>query len=112
MTAKATSCKDAIQSWEQKSGKKAAEEEVISLICQLPPISKMDNALNSLVKCTKLSLSTNAITNLTSLASLNSLRVLSLGRNNIKKIEKLDDIAGSLEELWISYNQIEKLDGK
>ena len=23
----------------------------------------------------------------------------------------LDDIAGTLEELWLSYNQIEKLDG-
>jgi Leucine-rich repeat (LRR) protein len=40
-----------------------------------------------------------------------SLRILSLGRNNIKKIEKLDDVSGSLEELWLSYNLIEKLDG-
>jgi Leucine-rich repeat (LRR) protein len=39
------------------------------------------------------------------------LRVLSLGRNNIKKLEKLEDVASSLEQLWISYNQISSLDG-
>ena len=27
------------------------------------------------------------------------------------KIEKLDDVAGTLEELWVSYNQISTLDG-
>lgn len=31
--------------------------------------------------------------------------------NNLNKIEKLEDIAGSLEELWVSYNQINSLDG-
>lgn len=32
-----------------------------------------------------------------------NLRILSLGRNNIKRLEKLDDIAGSLEEVltWL-----------
>lgn len=29
----------------------------------------------------------------------------------IKKIEKLDDLADSLQELWLSYNQISSLDG-
>lgn len=27
------------------------------------------------------------------------------------QIEKLDDVAGTLEELWVSYNQISTLDG-
>jgi hypothetical protein len=36
---------------------------------------------------------------------------LSLGRNNLRKIEKLEDLAGSLEQLWLSYNGVEKLDG-
>lgn len=27
------------------------------------------------------------------------------------QIEKLEDVAGTLEELWISYNQIATLDG-
>lgn len=39
------------------------------------------------------------------------LKILSLGRNVIKKIEKLEDVAGTLEELWVSYNQISSLDG-
>ena len=36
---------------------------------------------------------------------------MSLGRNNIKKIEGLDAVAETLEELWLSYNLIEKLNG-
>ncbi len=39
------------------------------------------------------------------------LRILSIGRNQIKKIEKLDDLAETLEELWLSYNHISSLDG-
>jgi dynein light chain 1, axonemal len=34
-----------------------------------------------------------------------------LGRNSIKKLEGLDQVAATLEELWLSYNQIEKLNG-
>jgi dynein light chain 1 len=45
------------------------------------------------------------------LAGMRKLRILSLGRNVIKKIEKLDDVADTLEELWLSYNQIVSLDG-
>ena len=39
------------------------------------------------------------------------LRILSMGRNQLKKIEKLDDVADTLGELWISYNAISTLDG-
>ena len=42
---------------------------------------------------------------------MKKLRILSLGRNQIKKIEKLDDISDTLEELWLSYNMISSLDG-
>merc|ERR1712028_317699 len=59
----------------------------------------------------QLSLSTNAIDRLIPLAGMKKLRILSLGRNQIKKIEKLDDLADTLEELWISYNLISSLDG-
>lgn len=45
------------------------------------------------------------------LTGMRRLRILSLGRNMIKKIEKLDDVADTLEELWLSYNQIVSLDG-
>lgn len=40
---------------------------------------------------------------------MENLRILSLGRNLIKKIENLDAVADTLEELWISYNQIASL---
>ncbi len=58
-----------------------------------------------------LALSTNMIDKIAPLPSLRKLKILSLGRNNIRKIEKLEDLAGSLEQLWLSYNQIDKLDG-
>eukprot|EP00976_Prorocentrum_cordatum_P064012 1177313-Prorocentrum_minimum.AAC.5 len=40
---------------------------------------------------------------------MDHLTILSLGRNLIKKIENLDGVADTLEELWISYNLIDKL---
>lgn len=51
------------------------------------------------------------IDRMVSLAGMSELRILSLGRNNIKKIEKLEDVAETLQQLWISYNQISSLDG-
>mmetsp|Transcript_13252 Transcript_13252/g.19965 ORF Transcript_13252/g.19965 Transcript_13252/m.19965 type:complete len:162 (-) Transcript_13252:172-657(-) len=59
----------------------------------------------------RLALSTNAIDRIIPLAGMSKLKILSLGRNQIKKIEKLDDVAETLEELWLSYNQINSLDG-
>ena len=46
-----------------------------------------------------------------SLNGMSKLRILSLGRNVIKRIEKLEDVGETLEELWISYNQISSLEG-
>ena len=41
-----------------------------------------------------------------------SLKILSLGRNVIKEFRNgLDPVAGTLEQLWISYNSIDKLTG-
>ena len=42
---------------------------------------------------------------------MDSLKILSLSRNLVKKIEKLEDVSRTLEELWLSYNQISSLDG-
>ena len=106
-----TSCKEAIKLWEAKTGQNAAEATEVKLICQLPPIDKLDDAVNQLEACQKLSLSTNAIERMIPLPKLKSLRILSLGRNNIKRIMALEDVGSTLEELWLSYNQIEKLDG-
>jgi dynein light chain 1 len=71
----------------------------------------LDNSLNTLKNCEHLSLSTNCIDRLIPLSGMKKLRILSLGRNQLKKIEKLDDVSDTLEELWLSYNQINSLDG-
>jgi dynein light chain 1, axonemal len=42
---------------------------------------------------------------------LENLEILSLSRNLIKRIMGLEEIGGTLKELWLSYNLIEKLDG-
>lgn len=107
----ATSCAQAIKQWESKHEKKAEEASEVKLCCQIPPIAKLDKSLTALKECEALSLSTNTIDRIISFAGMSKLRILSLGRNNIKKIEKLEDVASSLEELWISYNQISTLEG-
>ena len=59
-----------------------------------------------------LQLSTNNIDKIgVAFTGLKNLKILSLGRNVIKKIEKLDDLGDTLQELWISYNQISALEG-
>ena len=108
-----TTCAQAIKAWEVKNEGRSAEEATeISLCFQKPPIAKLDSkALGALKSCQKLSLSTNMIDRMVPLTGLADLRILSLGRNNLKKIEKLEDVAGTLQQLWISYNQISSLDG-
>lgn len=39
------------------------------------------------------------------------LKILSLARNSIKSLTGLEAVGDTLEELWISYNYIEKLKG-
>ncbi|NXF15847.1 DNAL1 protein, partial [Rhodinocichla rosea] len=96
---------------EEKSGQKASEAKEVKLYGQIPPVEKMDGALAALVNCEKLSLSTNCIDRIANLNNLKNLRILSLGRNNIKNLNGLEAVAETLEELWISYNLIEKLRG-
>mmetsp|Transcript_18300 Transcript_18300/g.25708 ORF Transcript_18300/g.25708 Transcript_18300/m.25708 type:complete len:197 (-) Transcript_18300:73-663(-) len=112
MSKEATTCKQAIENWKAKHNiEDAAAAEKVTLICQMPPIRKMDNKLNDLTACTHLGLSTNCIDRIQPLPGLKNLKILSLGRNVIRKFEKLDDVASTLEQLWVSYNQIDKLDG-
>jgi len=108
-----TTCAKAIVNWETANpGKNPAEAEEIKLLFQIPPIEKMDApVLNTLTKCKKLSLSSNSIDKMISLNMLRNLEILSLSRNIIKKISGLEDIGGTLRQLWLSYNLIEKLDG-
>merc|ERR1719359_1509056 len=71
----------------------------------------MDNSLNACAAAKKLSLSTNSIDKMISLPGLKSIEILSLGRNQIKKIAGLEEIGETLKQLWISYNSIATLDG-
>uniref|UniRef100_A0A336LY00 Dynein axonemal light chain 1 n=1 Tax=Culicoides sonorensis TaxID=179676 RepID=A0A336LY00_CULSO len=59
----------------------------------------------------KLSLSTNNIDKIAGISGMKNLKILALGRNNIKFLTGLDAVAETLEQLWISYNLIEKLNG-
>lgn len=43
--------------------------------------------------------------------TLKNLKILSLGRNLIKGFVGLEPLGDTLEELWISYNCIEKMKG-
>lgn len=107
-----TNCQKAIQLWSEKSeGANPEEAEVVKLLCLSPPIEKMDSSLNQLVNVRHLALSTNCIDKMISLPALKNLQILSLGRNMIKKIAGLEEIGGTLEQLWLSYNQISSLDG-
>ena len=38
------------------------------------------------------------------LPQLRNLEILSLARNQIKKISGLEEVGGTLKELWLSYN--------
>ncbi|KAM9787428.1 dynein axonemal light chain 1 isoform X2 [Syngnathus typhle] len=73
MVGKATTIKEALTKWEEKTGEKSSEATVVKLY--------------------------------------ENLKILSLGRNNIKAFTGLDAVGDTLEELWISYNLIEKMKG-
>jgi len=108
-----TSCKEAIKDCET-DGNVATEMEEIRLcpIANMKPlIVKMDNALSTLKKCKHLRMSSNAIGKIEGLAGCDALQILSLGRNAIKKIEGLNEVADTLEQVWISYNQIASFAG-
>lgn len=112
-----TSCRDAIKSFEASEVRnpdkcKAEEAKQVKLYFMIPPISKMDPAaLCTLKACEHLALSSNNIDKIGNLGGMESLRILSIGRNNIKKLENMDAIADKLEELWMSYNPCGGLGG-
>ena len=99
-----TTCKEAIKKWEQETGQKPEDATEVKLIALRPPIDRMDENLNQFEQCVRLSLSSNQIDRFIALPKLRNLKVLSLGRNNIKRIISLEEIGQTLEELWLSYN--------
>lgn len=109
--AKPSTIKDAIKRFEDKYKVNSTEAKEVCLQFQWLPIEKMDNSLGQLVRCEKLSLSTNMIEKVAGLGGLRNLKILSLGRNYIKAFSGLEPVGETLEELWISYNLIEKMKG-
>jgi len=89
--------------------------EKVSLAACCPPLDKLDPSLGQTVgpQCKHLSLSTNNIDRLTgaSLAGLDNLEILSVGRNCLKRLDGLEAVSNTLQELWVSYNALEKLAG-
>uniref|UniRef100_H0XIT0 Dynein axonemal light chain 1 n=1 Tax=Otolemur garnettii TaxID=30611 RepID=H0XIT0_OTOGA len=110
--AKATTIKEALARWEEKTGQKPSDAKEIKLYAQIPPIEKMDASLSMLANCEKLSLSTNCIEKIANLNGLiSNLRPHILNSNEIKNLNGVEAVGDTLEELWISYNFIEKLKG-
>jgi dynein light chain 1 len=113
-TASSMTLGGAVKQWTEANSDKKIENEVhIKFTCTTPPIDRIDNTVNLFTNCIKLSLSTNMIDKIPLLpgSCMPNLRVLSLGRNQIKKITGLEEVGATLKELWISYNQISTLDG-
>lgn len=108
---KGTTIKEALAKFAEKNECKAEESKEVKIFGQIPPIEKMDASLSTLTCCEKLSLSTNCIEKIANLNGLKNLKILSLGRNNIKSLTGLEAVGDTLQELWISYNLIEKLKG-
>merc|ERR1711939_956450 len=112
-----TSCRDAIKVFEgnmerNKKGEKADEAKYVKLYGMYPPITKIDAAaLSTLKACEQSALSSNNIDKIGNLAGMENLKILSLGRNLIKKLDNMDGLGNKLEQLWISYNSISSLGG-
>merc|ERR1711934_92192 len=112
-----TSCRDAIKAFESNAirnnnGLKAEECPHVKLYGMYPPITKIDPAaLSTLKACEQLALSSNNIDKIGNLAGMENLKILSLGRNLIKKLDNMDGLGNKLEQLWISYNSISSLGG-
>merc|ERR1712159_902624 len=114
---KMTSCRDAIKAFESNTERnekqeKADEAKYVKLYGMYPPISKIDPAaLSTLKACEQLGLSSNSIDKIGNLAGMENLKILSLGRNLIKKLDNMDGLGNKLEQLWMSYNALSSLAG-
>merc|ERR1712054_617459 len=112
-----TSCRDAIKAFEanterNKKGEKADEAKYVKLYGMYPPITKIDPAaLSTLKACEQLALSSNNIDKIGNLAGMENLKILSLARNLIKKLDNMDGLGNKLEQLWMSYNLLSSLSG-
>ncbi|CAF3847978.1 unnamed protein product [Rotaria sp. Silwood1] len=91
--------------------RKPEELKECYLYGRIPPIEKLDQSLSSLINCERLALSSNTIDRIGYMNNLRNLKILSLSRNNLKNLNGLEVLGETLEQLWISYNHIEKFKG-
>jgi len=112
-----TTCRDAIKFFQDsvernKGGEKADEAKYVRIYGMYPPITKIDPAaLSTLKACEQLGISSNNIDKIGNLAGMENLKILSIGRNLIKKLDNMDGLGNKLEQLWISYNLLSSLAG-
>lgn len=80
------------------------EAEEVSLQFMHPPIKVMSERLAQLANCKKLSVSTNNIEEIGFLPP--RVEILAIGRNMLKRLDKIDRAAATLQQLWMSYNNV------
>jgi dynein light chain 1 len=95
----------ALAEWTKAHPDQRLEEiEEISLQFQAPPIKTMTERLAQLANCKKLSISTNNIEEIGFLPP--RVEILAIGRNMLKRLDKVDRAAATLQQLWMSYNNV------
>jgi dynein light chain 1 len=95
----------ALAEWTKAHPDQRLEEvEEISLQFQAPPIKTMTERLAQLANCKKLSISTNNIEEIGFLPP--RVEILAIGRNMLKRLDKIDRAAATLQQLWMSYNNV------
>ena len=92
---------------EDQSDKRIEDLEEIHLQFSHPPITTMTDRLQQLSSCKKLYLSTNNIVDIGPLPQ--RIEILSIGRNSLTSLKKIDRAASTLTELWASYNNIKDI---
>ena len=106
------SFRERIEQYAAKQGVAPSDLVEVKLICQNPLIDRMESTvLSTLTNCQYLRLSTNKISNMITITGMKKLEILSLSRNQIRLIKGLDEVGATLKQLWLSYNEIPKLDG-
>ena len=98
----------ALQAWAAAHPDEKLEEvEELGLQATHPPIKVMSDKLAQLANCKKLMISTNNIEDIGFLPP--RIEILSIGRNMLRKLDKIDRAAATLQQLWMSYNEVKTL---
>lgn len=98
----------ALQAWAAAHPDEKLEEiEELGLQATHPPIKVMSDKLAQLANCKKLMISTNNIEDIGFLPP--RIEILSIGRNMLRKLDKIDRAAATLQQLWMSYNDVKTL---